>query len=130
MWVDKGHEFYNKDVRKLVELYSTENEEKSCVIERSNRTIKDNIFKYFTANSTRKYIDVLDKLVDQYNNTVHSSIKMSPVETSLNKNENKVLRNLYSDFGGKTPTPTFSVVDNARITKKLLAGLRCLEFLK
>ena len=32
MWVDKGREFYNKDLRKLVELYSTENEEKSCVI--------------------------------------------------------------------------------------------------
>ena len=44
MWVDKGCKFYNKDVRKLVVLYSTENEEKSCVIERFNRTIKDNIF--------------------------------------------------------------------------------------
>ena len=102
MWVDKGREFYNRDVRKLVELYSTENEEKSCVIERFNRTIKDNIFKYFTANSTRKYIDVLDKLVDQYNNTVYSSLNMSPVEASLKKNENKVFRNLYPDFGGKT----------------------------
>ena len=47
MWVDKGREFYNKDVRKLVQLYSTENEEKSCVIERFNRTIKEKIFKYF-----------------------------------------------------------------------------------
>ena len=27
-WVDKGREFYNKDVKKLVELYSTENEKK------------------------------------------------------------------------------------------------------
>ena len=41
MWVDKGREFYNKDVQKLVELYSTENEEKSCVIERFNRTINE-----------------------------------------------------------------------------------------
>ena len=64
MWLGKGREFYNKDVRKLVELYSTENEEKSCVIERFNRTIKDKSFQYFTANSTRKYIDVLDNLVD------------------------------------------------------------------
>ena len=77
---DKGCKFYNKDVRKLVELYSSENEEKSCVIERFNRTIKDKMFNYFTATSTRKYIDVLDKLADQYNNTVHSSIKMSSVE--------------------------------------------------
>ena len=39
-WVDRGREFYNNDVQKLVELYSKENEEKSCVIERFNRTIK------------------------------------------------------------------------------------------
>ena len=45
-WVDKGREFYKKDVQKLVELYSTENEEKSCVIERFNRTIKEKMFKY------------------------------------------------------------------------------------
>ena len=49
----------NKDGRNLDELYSTENEEKSCDIERFNRIVKDNIFKYFIANSTRKYIDVL-----------------------------------------------------------------------
>ena len=40
-WVDKGKEFYNKDVQKLVDLYSTENEQKSCVFERFNRTIKE-----------------------------------------------------------------------------------------
>ena len=71
VWVDKGKKFYNKDVQKLVALYSTENEEKSCVIERFNRTTKEQIFKYFSANNTRKYIDVLDFLVDQYNNTIH-----------------------------------------------------------
>ena len=51
MWVDKGRQFYNKNVQKLVELYSTENEEKSCVVERFNRTIKDKMFKYFFANN-------------------------------------------------------------------------------
>ena len=63
-WVDRGREFYNKDVQKLIELYSTENEEKSCVIERINRTIKEKMFKYFSANNTRKLVDVLDVLVD------------------------------------------------------------------
>ena len=46
-WVDKGRKFYNKDVQKLVELYSTENEEKSCVIERFNRTIKEKNVEVF-----------------------------------------------------------------------------------
>ena len=76
-------------------------------------------YKYFTANSTRKYIDVLDTLVDQYNKTVHSSIKMSPKEASRKENENKVWRNLYPEFGGKTLTPKFSIGNNnVRITKK------------
>ena len=88
-WVYRGREFYNKDVQKLIELYSTENEEKSCVIERFNRTIKDKMFKYFSANNTRKYGDVLDLLVNQYNNSFHSSTKMTRNEASRKENEIK-----------------------------------------
>ena len=93
MWVDRECEFYNKDVRKQVELYSTENEEISCVIERFNRTIKEKMFKYFPANNTRKFVDVLVLLVDQYNNSIHSSVKMTLNEESRKENENKVWRN-------------------------------------
>ena len=60
------------------------------MIERWNRTMKEKLFKYFSANSTRKYIDILDKLVDQYNNTFHSSTGMTPKEASKKKNETKV----------------------------------------
>ena len=63
MWVDRGREFYNKDVQKLVELYSTETEEKSCVIERFNRTIKEQLFKYFSAHNTSQRTN------DKYNFT-------------------------------------------------------------
>ena len=116
--VDRGCEFYNKDVRKQVELESTENEEKSCVIERLNRTMKEKMFKYFSANNTRKYVHVLDLLVDQYNNTIHSSIKMTSKEASRKENENKVWRNLYPELGGKTLSPKFSVGDHVGITRK------------
>ena len=76
------------------------------------------MFKYFSANNTRKFLDVLDLLVDQYNNTIHISIKMTPKEASRKENENKVLKILYPEFGGKILTPTFSIGDNVRITKK------------
>ena len=98
-------------------LYCTENEEKSCVIERFNRTIKETMFKYFFANNTRKFVDVLDLLVDQHNNTIHSSMKMTPKEASRKENENKVWRNLYPEFCGITLTPKFSIGD-VIITKK------------
>ena len=62
MWVDKDRKLYNKAVLKVVELSSTENEEKSCVTERFNRTIKEKMFKYFSANNTRKFVDVLTYL--------------------------------------------------------------------
>ena len=52
------------------------------MIERFNRTIKEKLFKYFSANNTRKYVDVLDTLFDQYNNASHSSIKMTTREAS------------------------------------------------
>ena len=119
LWVDKGKEFYNKDVKALgVELYSTENEEKSSVIERWNRTMKERMFKYFTANSTRRYVDVLDGMVTRYNNARHSSIKMTPVEASKKENEATVYRNLYPATNTNSLGPKFSVGDRVRITKK------------
>ena len=118
MLVDKGREFYNKDVHKLVELYSTENEEKSSVIERCNRTIKEKMFKYFSVNNTRKFVDVLESLVDHYIIAIHLLIQMTPKEASRNENEIKVWRNLYPELGGMTITQKFSIGDNVRITRK------------
>ena len=88
------------------------------MIERFNRTIKEKMFKYFSANNTRKFVDVLDLLVDQYNNSIHSSIKMTPKEASREENENKVWRHLYPEFGGKTLALKFSIGDHVRITEK------------
>ena len=76
------------------------------------------MFKNFSANNTGQFVDVLDLLVDQYNNTIHSSIKMTPKEASRKENENKLWRNLYPEFGGKTLTPKFSIDDHVRITKE------------
>ena len=124
LWTDKGTEFYNKkmnDLRKLnnIELYSTENEEKSSIAERWIRTMKEKMFKYFTDNNTYKYIDALPELVEDYNNTVHSSTKLTPVEASKKKNELTVWRNLYPDrYKTSRLNPKFSVGDEVRITKK------------
>ena len=72
---DEGNEFYNKSMKDLlkknnVQLYSTENEEKSSIVERWNRTIKRNM-----CNNTMNYIDILPNLIKKYNNTYHRSIK-------------------------------------------------------
>ena len=119
LWTDKGREFFNKNVKNLVYLYATENEEKSSIAERWIRTMKEKMFKYFTDYNTNKYIDVLPDLVEDYNNTVHSSTKLSPTDASKEKNELKVWRNLYPDrYKTSRLNPKFSVGDEVRITKK------------
>ena len=103
LWTDKGSEFISKHFKgflkkEKITLYHTENEEKSSVVERWNRTIKNRMWKMFTANNNTVYWDKLDKLVDDYNNTKHSSVNMTPKEASKKKKEEKVLANLYGDL--------------------------------
>ena len=87
IWVDQGSEFYNnsfKDFLKInnIEMYSTYNEGKSVVAERFIRTLKNKIFKHMMAISKNVYFDVLDDVVNKYNNTVHRTIKMKPIEVT------------------------------------------------
>ena len=88
MWVDKGKEFYNKDVKDLAELYSSEIEAKSSVVKRWIRTMTEKMWKYFSANSTNVYINALPDLVKKYNYTKHSSFTTGlglrkPIEIQL-----------------------------------------------
>ena len=122
LWTDKGKEYHNKHVKELLDknkitLYSTENEEKSSVCERWNRTIKSKMCKQFTVQGNTIYLDMLPKLVEQYNNTKHSSIKMTPVEASKKKNEGLVYFNLYGDMETLKQKQKFKIGDKVRISK-------------
>ena len=124
LWVDKGKEFWNKEVKAVmdengVERYSTENEEKSSVVERWNRTIKERMWKMFSATNETTYIDKLEDILMSYNNTKHSSIGMTPVQASKKSNEKKVYAKLYEDeLWRKRKLPKFKVGDKVRITVK------------
>ena len=120
IWVDQGSEFYNnafKDFLKInnIEMYSRYNEGKSVVAERFIRTLKNKIFKHMTAISRNVYFDVLDDIVLKYDNTVHRTIKMKPIEVMdvyyAEYNEN--LMELHSN----EKDPKFKVGDNFRISK-------------
>ena len=122
LWTDKGKEFYCRPMKELLEkynvqLYSTENEEKSSVIERWNRTIKRNMWKYFTANNTNNYIDILPKIIAKYNTTYHRSIKCTPTLAREPSNYQHVFEALYSKTQPITP-PKYKVGDRVRIVKK------------
>ena len=111
----QGSEFYNnsfKDFLKInnIEMYSTYNEGKSVVAERFIRRLKHNIFKQVTAISKNVYFDVWDDIANKYNNTVHRSIKMKPVDVTddsyaeCNENSNE-------------KDPKFKVGDHVRTLK-------------
>ena len=87
IWVDQGSEFYNntfKDFLKInnIEMYSTYNEVKSVVAERFIRTLKNKIFKHMTAISKNVYFDMLDAIVNKYNNTVYRTIKTKHIDVT------------------------------------------------
>ena len=123
LWTDKGSEFYNTNVKRLLKehnitLYSTENEEKSSVVKRWNQTMKNQLRKMFSANNNTIYFDKLGKLVDEYNNRFHSSVKMPPADASWKKNERKVFANLFGDLiYSKHVPPKFHVGEKVRISK-------------
>ena len=115
IWVDQGSEFYNnyfKDFLKInsIEMYSTYNEGKSVVAERFIRTLKSKIFKHMTAVSKNVYFDVLDDIVNKYNNTVHRSIKMKPIDLTSDS---------YAEYNedSNKKDPNFKVGDHVRISR-------------
>ena len=98
---DKGKEFLNTKVLRFlqendIQLFTTESDKKASIVERFNRTMKGRMYKYFTANNTYRYIDVLQSLVDGYNNTYHRSIKMKPIDVRPEpKFTTQIRQNLY-----------------------------------
>ena len=66
--------------KKKIEIYSTHNDGKSVVAERFIRTLKNKIYKFMTSISKNIYIDILDDIINKYNNTYHRTIKMKPVD--------------------------------------------------
>ena len=64
-------------------MYPTFNEEKSVVAERFIRTLKNKIFEQMKAVSKNVYYDILDDVVNNYNNTYHLTIKMKPIDVNL-----------------------------------------------
>ena len=124
LWTDKGTEFYNQQLNAVLAvnnmtLYSTESEEKSSIVDRCNRTMKNIMWKYFTANNTQKYIDAPPSMVEKYNNTYHQSIKLTPSDAHNTENYQHIHNALYAKVNARKATsPKFHVDDKVHITRK------------
>lgn len=117
---DKGKEFYNTDFKLLmkeynIHHYSSFSEKKASVVERLNRTLKQKMWKKFDLNGNYKWINTLQSVVHEYNNTKHRTIKMKPIDVNAD-NEQYMKDTIYL----RKITPVnikFKIGDKVRISK-------------
>ena len=124
MQSDKSTEFVNTTVqqylkRQGVSFHMTHNPDiKGAVIERFNKSLKTRMYKYFTKNNTYRYLDVINKLLTGYNNSVHSTIDMPP--SKVNPSNIYSVWKRMNSLWAKIPQGyvKYKVGDFVRITKE------------
>lgn len=116
---DQGKEFTNKEFLgafKHIHFFTTRNAEtKASIVERFQRTLKARMWRYFTKNKTRRYVDILPDLVYAYNHSYHRSIKRTPAEVNPS-NVLEVWKTLYQKKTNLI-SPKFKEGDRVRISK-------------
>lgn len=119
---DMGSEFKGSTLKLFKEMgiehYFSYNDTKVPMAERVARTLKLRIGKYMDAKGTYRFIDQLQKIVNGYNNTRHSSTKLTPKKASLPENQAIVYNNLFGDYDHQKCIPQFEVGDIVRISIK------------
>jgi len=97
-----------------INYYSTYSVLKALIVERFNRTLKNDIWKMFTLNGNYKWIDALSQLVADYNTRVHRTIGMWSVDVIAEK----LLAMVYSAIKIAGPAK-FKVGDPVRVSKTI-----------
>jgi transposase InsO family protein len=117
---DRGTEFLNTQVQELFKklnikhYWSLNDDIKAACVERFNRTLKTRMFRYFTARHTNRWVDVLQAMIESYNNKFHRSIGMTPNNVNVD-NSQQVANKLYPE---KTkPHWKYQVGDKVRISR-------------
>lgn len=121
---DNGKEFKNKSLELILigegieqDFCSESDHECNSIVERFNRTLKTLINKYLTYKNSVKWIDVLDKLMKNYNNRYHRTIKKSPSEVSKNEQKKIMFDKIEQTFDNFKPID-INVGDKVRLPVK------------
>lgn len=105
---DRGTEFISKEFKRLMEerkinFYNVTTKIKAGICERFNKTLKNLMYKNFGYQGSYNWIDHIDELINKYNNTKHSTIKMAPNKVRK-KHEKQLLRTIYNRVKVSVPT--------------------------
>ena len=120
--VDRGKEFYCIPFKKMlskhgIKMYSVYTVHKASVVERFNRTLKERMWREFSAKGSYQWTDMLDQLLDDYNHSVHRTTGRAP--DSLTLEDEKFLLDLYNRKHARMERGRvkFKVGDIVRISK-------------
>lgn len=123
LYVDQGGEFLNKEMDNLrkkhdIQIYHTYSDYKVSLIERFNRTLKTIMWKKFTENQSYDWWNMLPDLLKEYNNRVHSSIKMTPIDATKEKGIQILKAQLQEESEMFQYVPTkIKIGDHVRISR-------------
>ena len=117
---DQGTEFFNKNFSKMLEafgpkLYHTYSDKRASQVERVQRTIRQRLGWVFTLNNNNKWIDIIDDVINSYNNSFHRSFKIKPVNVKM---EHVQILRRRLNYNGTVKPAKFKVEDRVRIIKK------------
>ena len=117
---DDGSEFNSSVFRGLmderkIELIFTHTH--AVFIERFHRTIKDMLFKYLQSTGSKTITNVLPKLLANYNNSHHTTIKMTPNEAAKESKADDVQANIISKSTVRVRAP-IQAGDKVRVLLK------------
>ena len=120
---DKGKEFLNRPFQQFLKehevlFFTSNNETKCAMVERFNRTLRQKLWRFFTATRRDRYFDILQDVVDSYNRSVHRTTGYAPADVNVMNGE-KVWRAVYGDLlePSKVKRPKHKVGDRVRISK-------------
>lgn len=118
---DMGTEFWNKQFKQLMNIkkinhYATYSYLKASIVERLNKTIKNKMWKMFSFRASYKWIDKLEGIMQEYNNTKHRTIKMAPVDVNSKQIEEQLLNTVFN-FKPTLVKNKYNIGDHVRISK-------------
>jgi hypothetical protein len=106
--------FNEKDILKYV-MYDPDFH--AGVVERANRTIKERLYKYFSENNTTTWTTIIDKIVNNINNSVNRTIGVKPNSVDYN-NAQDILENVFNNDNSASVKNKFNLDDIVRISKE------------
>ena len=118
---DRGKEFVAKHFQHFLHerdivFRECKNDVKASCIERFIRTLKQLMYRYFTCRGNKRYIDVLQQIVDTYNSTPHSATRLRPRDVDF-YNMETAHRNILKRYGVPHKSRKYNVDDLVRISK-------------